>query len=369
MKVTSACAVAVLAVLTAGCNTVGLQLGDNTFFRTVDARPVIPDDGYFQVRVQTKITDRNHIVTCSNAGARWVQRVDASTVLVSVNDVVGKEAMTIGVDDAKELCDRGTESTCRFSPMQQIPGTNRATTLRVTAANNTFATVKVGQIVTDIASMAALASSVPTVGAGLKSAALAVAATADQIKPNLPDEVTKRLRSGGGFSREINVERLAANETIIVYVKTDQNPPQNFGEIIIDTLFMPSLFSDKADPHDRTNFRGVTSAAILDTVLPDQNKRVREHLREAKKSLDGLAGEARAMGNNDAAKAKFAEVCHLLNDYAYEANFTTRDRTILKWAYLRPMPQFRLATFWPEDCFDEDERKALRSMEFVPLPG
>lgn len=132
---------------------------------------------------------------------------------------------------------------------------------------------------------------------------------------------------------------------------------------------MPSLFSDKAVSRGTTNFRDVRSEAILETVLVEQdNKRVRDHLREAKPSLDGLAGEASASGNNDTAKAKFAEVCRLLDDYAYEANFTTRDTAILKWAYLRRRPQFGTPRFWPENCFNEDDRKLLESMNFAPLP-
>jgi hypothetical protein len=366
MNLASAGTVALLAVLTSGC--VGLQLGANTSFPTGPAREITTDDGYFQIRAQAKITNRENIVTCDTGIARWFERVQASTILVSVNDVVGAPVMTIGVDDAKELCDRGTEMVLRFRPMQQIPGTNAPTKLRVIAANDTLANIKVGQIVKDITTTVAFAGGV--VGAGPTSGLLAVAATGEQISPNLPEAVTRRLRSGVGLSREVTVDSLAANERIIIPITTDHNQPKPFGQITIDTIFMPSLFSDKAVSRGTTNFRGVRPEAILETVLVEQdNKRVRVHLREAKPSLDGLAGEARASGNNDTAKAKFAEVCRLLNDYAYEANFTTRDTAILKWAYLRRMPQFGTPRFWPEDCFNEDDRQLLRSMNFAPLPG
>jgi hypothetical protein len=364
MKWASAGVLGLFAVLTSGC--VGLQLGADPSFKTGPARVITTDDGYFQIRAQAQITNRENIVTCDTSIARWFERVQASTILVSVNGVVGAPVMTIGVDDAKELCDRGTEMVLRFRPMQQIPGTNAPTTLRVIAANDTLANVKVGQIVKDITTTAAFATGV--VGAGPTSGLMAVAATGKQITPNLPDAVTRRLNSGGGLSREVTVDSLAANERIIIPITTDHNQPKPFGQITIDTIFMPSLFSDKAFSRGTTNFRGARSDAILETVLLEQDKRIRDHLREAKPSLAGLAGEARASGNSDTAKAKFAEVCRLLNDYAYEANFTTRDTAILKWAYLRRKPQFGTPRFWPEDCFNVDDRKLLESMSFAPLP-
>jgi hypothetical protein len=365
MKLASASSLALLAVLTSGC--VGLQLGANTSFPTGPAREIITDDGYFQIRAQAKITNRENIVTCDTGVELWFERVDTSTILVSVNELVGAAVLTIGVDDAKELCDRGTETVLRFRPMLQIPGTNAPTTLRVIAANDTLANIKVGTILGDIARTAVVTAGV--VGAGPTSGLLAVAATSEQITPNLPAEVRRNLRSVAGFMREVTVESLAANERIVIPVTTDHNQPKPFGQITIDTFFVPSLFSDQATPRGTTDFRGVRNDAILGTTLVEQNKKVRDHLREHAPSLDGLAGEARASGNNDTAKAKFAEVCRLLNQYAYAANFTTRDTVILKWAYLRRMPQFGTARFWPEDCFYAEDRALLKSMNFAPLPG
>ena len=365
MKLASAGTVALLAVLTSGC--VGLKLGANTSFPTGPAREITTDDGYFQIRAQAKITNRENIVTCDTGVERWFERVDTSTILVSVNELVGAAVLTIGVDDAKELCDRGTETVLRFRPMLQIPGTNAPTTLRVIAANDTLANVKVGQIAKDITATAALAGGV--VGAGPTSGLLAVAATGEQITPNLPAEMRRNLRSVAGVMREVTVESLAKNERIVIPVTTDHNEPKAFGEITIDTIFMPSLFSDQATPRGTINFRGVRFEAILGTILVEQSKRVRDHLREHVPSLEGLAGEARASGNNDTAKIRFAEVCRLLNNYANAANFTTRDTVILKWAYLRRMPQFGTAGFWPEDCFYLEDRDLLKSMNFTPLPG
>lgn len=365
MKLASAGTVALLAVLTTGC--VGLKLGANTSFPTGPAREITTDDGYFQIRAQATITNRENIVTCDTGIERWFEQVDTSTILVSVNEVVGAAVLTIGVDDAKELCDRGHETVLRFRPMLQIPGTNAPTRLRVIAANDTLASVKVGTILGDIARTAVVTAGV--VGAGPTSGLLAVAATSGQLKENLPEAVTRHLRDGAGFMREVTVESLAANERIVIPVTTDHNEPKAFGEITIDTIFMPSLFSDQATPRGTTNFRGVRNDAILGTMLVEQSKRVRDHLREHEPSLDRLAGAAHESGNNDTAKTRFAEVCRLLNNYANAANFTQRDTVILKWAYLRRMPQFETAGFWPGDCFYSEDRELLRSMNFAPLPG
>jgi len=368
MKLASASAVALLAMLTSGC--VGLQLGKIEELENGTARVINGSEGYFRVVVEANITNRYSIVDCRNNAARWVERNVQSVVLVSIDGAVGTPAMTLGVDDAKKICDTGSEYPPRFALLRVSPS-NAPTNLTVTAVKEEIGNFKVGQIVSDIGKAAAVAGGV--IAAGPTSGLIAVALTAEQMQPNLPSTIKSTLQSRGSATDRIDHEFLRANPSRTFNVVTDEQPQRSVGTVRVSTEYLPSIFSYLAQPVRSTNFATLRPSMIFEFPLEIQkNKTISEHLSEYAPRVDTELAEARTEASKDSSWHKYRNACTQIRDYARKANLTTRDSVILRWAYLSSHPRFSIRGFLPHECFDEAnemEVTMLRQMGFRKLPG
>jgi hypothetical protein len=368
MKLASASAVALLAMLTSGC--VGLQLGKVHDPADGAARAIGNSEGYFRVVVEPSITNRDSIVDCRNNAARWVERNVQSVVLVSIDGAVGTPAMTLGVDDAKKICDTGSQYLPRFA-LLRVSSSNAPTNLTVTAVKEEIGNIKVGQIVSDIGKTAAFAGGV--IGAGPTSGLIAVALTAEQMKSNLPDTVRTTLQSGGRDTYKINHEFLRKNQSRTFEVVTDEQPQRPVGTVRVSTEYLPSIFSYMANPELSTNFATLTPSRILEFRLEIQNnKMISAHLSEHAPRVATELAEAKTEANKDRSWERYKNACTQISDYARNANLTRRDSVILRWAYLSSHPRFLIRGFLPHECFDEDNEKEvtmLQEMGFRKLPG
>jgi hypothetical protein len=241
----------------------------------------------------------------------------------------------------------------------------------VSAESEKKGDLKVGQIFRDVGTVAVVAGAI--VGAGPTSGLIAVAATADQLQPNIREEVTDVLKKRSIQQYSINALSLRQNQSRTFNIVTDEKDPKPVGTVRVRTEFQPSLFWSLANTKERTAyFRDTRPDDFLEFPLEFlNNKSIATHVKERFPSIDQRLTEARIHQDKDKAWYAYRDACNSLRTYATQAQLIRRDSVILRWAFLSTLPRFTDQGFLPDECFNEQagrEVTLLSQMGFSTLP-